>query len=257
MKPSRPARRFGPRRSAGSAARSLRRAQRVDHLPGRESGMDVDARDRDDHLSRPERLVLQLARALSRRSCTRNERRTVDIEQRPALPISSSGVNAMRTVGRGSSGWHTSDAIAAMIAATPALSSAPSSVSPTRSRCRVRSWRRAPASRQGPGAFRAPELDHAAVVVTVHDRRNARPGGIRRGVNMRDQAERGVAQRGPMKCRAVAGLERGHQITARVEARIGDAEPISSATSMRASSNWPGVLGVLVLSRSDCVSICA
>ena len=45
-------------------------------------------------------------------------------------PISSSGVNATRSVGRGSSGCAARYATAAMISATPALSSAPSRVSP-------------------------------------------------------------------------------------------------------------------------------
>ena len=46
------------------------------------------------------------------------------------IPISSSGVKPIRSVGRAASGWPTSHATAAMISAIPALSSAPSSVSP-------------------------------------------------------------------------------------------------------------------------------
>jgi hypothetical protein len=45
-------------------------------------------------------------------------------------PISSSGVKQTRSVGRGSSGWAARWATALTISATPALSSAPSSVSP-------------------------------------------------------------------------------------------------------------------------------
>ena len=46
------------------------------------------------------------------------------------MPISSSGVKAIRRFGRGSSGWAARWATAVMISAIPALSSAPSRVSP-------------------------------------------------------------------------------------------------------------------------------
>ncbi len=105
-------------------------------------------------------------------------------------PISSSGVKPTRSVGRGSSGFADRCATAAMISATPALSSAPSSVSPLEV---TMSWptfsaehrhvlrvEHRPAARQ---------LDRTAVVVPVHDRLDAGAGRVRTHVHMRQQPD--------------------------------------------------------------------
>ena len=57
-------------------------------------------------------------------------KRAMSKSRAPSPPVSSSGVKPTRSVGRGSSGCAARCATAAMISATPALSSAPSSVSP-------------------------------------------------------------------------------------------------------------------------------
>ena len=95
-----------------------------------------------------------------------------------------------RIVGRGSSGCAARYATAAITSATPALSSAPSSVSPL---VVTMSWPTLGGELRHPlrvehGAV-ARERDHAAVVVAVDERLDARAGRVRAGVHVREQAD--------------------------------------------------------------------
>ena len=119
-------------------------------------------------------------------------------------PISSSGVKPTRSVGRGSSGCAARCATAVTISATPALSSAPSSVSPLDV---TMSWpARPPSSRRSAGSSTVPpfgQLDPAAVVVAVHDRLDRRARRVRARVDVGDEAD-------DRRAVDVAGQRRGH-----------------------------------------------
>ena len=112
-------------------------------------------------------------------------------------PTSSSGVKPTRIVGRGSSGWAARCATAAITSAMPALSSAPSSVSPL---VVTMSWPTLVAQlghplglEHGPAAR---QRDVAAVVVAVHERLDARAGLVRARVEVGEQADDGRALHG-------------------------------------------------------------
>ena len=105
-----------------------------------------------------------------------------------------------------------------MISATPALSSAPSSVSPL---VVTTSWPALAASsgiagwiEPSPGARKG---DHAAVVVAVDDRLDPRAGSLGTGVDVRDQAD------GRARVIGARGGERRHHISVGVELGIPEA----------------------------------
>ena len=118
------------RRQRGDDAGRKRR--RVDHLARGEARVHVDpVWYREPSPPTPRRSRPAPRRRPSRRSCRRRAapKRSMSNRARPA-PTSSSGVKPTLSVGRGSSGCAARCATAAMISAIPALSSAPSSVSP-------------------------------------------------------------------------------------------------------------------------------
>ena len=131
MKPSRPEVVSGERLSSGSSA-TIRAARRValTSLPVAKPGWT----------STPSMSMIASAPVkVSSWSSPRVEPSIVYAQLAPKastskseapMPISSSGVKAIRRFGRGSSGWAARWATAVMISATPALSSAPSRVSP-------------------------------------------------------------------------------------------------------------------------------
>ena len=127
-KPSRPSVVSGvsARRQRGDDL--ARQPDRVDELALGRARVRVDAADRDDDLLGVERLVLDLAEigAVERVGAAAPNASTSKWSAPP--PISSSTVKQTRSGGGGSSGCAARYATAAMISATPALSSAPSSV---------------------------------------------------------------------------------------------------------------------------------
>ena len=174
--------------------------------------------DRDDRLGAGERLVLQLARRSSRRACRRRRRRSARRRSSVApSPISSSGVKPIRSVGRGSSGCAARWATAAMISATPALSSAPSSVSPLEV---TMSWPALPRQLGHVG-----RVEHRAVARQL-DRRRRRSRGAR-SARRRRPARRGSCRRGrsARSRRAVDGRrQRGHHVAVVVERGVLEAD---------------------------------
>ena len=130
MKPSRPSVRSGVR-SAGSAASTS---------PASRAALTSLSFAQPGCASTPW-IVSATSSAANVSSCSspRSEPSSVYAQTAPKAstsnsvapsPISSSGVKQTRSVGRGHSGCAARCASAAMISATPALSSAPSSVSP-------------------------------------------------------------------------------------------------------------------------------
>ena len=88
------------------------------------------------------------------------------------------------------------------------------------------------------------QLDRAAGVVAVHERLDVGAGRVGARVHVGDQADR----------RAGAG-QRGGDVPVLVERGIRQADRVSSSTSSRERSSWPGVLGDCVRSRVDWVSM--
>ena len=120
----------GVKRSSGSSATICAASRRALTSAARLPWMDVETVDPDDRLKRREGLVLQLAEPGTVERVGAAGAEPLDVEPDAPSPISSSGVKAIRIAGRGNSGLAARWATAVMIAATPALSSAPSSVSP-------------------------------------------------------------------------------------------------------------------------------
>ena len=111
-------------------------------------------------------------------------------------PTSSSTVKAMRARARGTSGCSISHLAAAMISATPALSSAPRSVVPSEV---TMSWPTRSARSSlvaGESTWAAREHDLAAVVVPPDLRLDARRGRVRARVDVRDAGRRSGRRRG-------------------------------------------------------------
>ena len=161
--------------------------------------------------SSPTRRAVHRVGARARRSA-RRRRATAP------WPISSSGVKPMRSVGRGSSGCAARWATAAMISATPALSSAPSSVSPLEV---TMSWPSLPASSGIAAGSRTVSSRGssigAAVVGAVDDRLDPGAGRVGARVDVGDEPDdRRVAVDG-------AG-QRGHHVAVVVELGVLEAD---------------------------------
>ena len=163
------------------------------------------------------------------------------------LPISSSTVKAIRAVARGASS-RTSWATAVMIAATPALSSAPSSVVPslvTRS-CPTLVGERGHLRGVEDLGRVARKVDRLARPRAVDDRPDARPRRVGRGVDVRDQPDRrGVGHRPGQRREDVARLgQLGVLETERVELGDQEAREVELLLGGRVRRGVDGRLGV-------------
>ena len=250
MKPSRPSVRLGREVRGQGGEQASGEPRGVDELAGREAGVDVDAVDRHDHLGAGEGLVLQLAhgRAVQRVGAARPE--ALDVEERGALADLLVGREAdaqgrARQLGvRGQVGDRGHDLGDAGLV--------------------VGAEQRVAARGDDVVALLAGQLGHRGRVEhravarqldrgrrrrrggrSARRRRRARPGSCRRGRSGRPPACRRRRCRGAWPSRSRCRRAR------RPRAPMA----VSSSTSIRDRSSWPGVLGVLPLpSRRDWVS---
>ena len=126
-------------------------------------------------------------------------------------------------------------ATAAITSAMPALSSAPSSVSPLVVTMSWPSFAVSSGIRSGSSTRAAArQLDRAAVVAAVHERLDAGAGLVGARVQMRQQADR-------RRARHVAGRASPSRSRSRPDRRVAEPEPHAAPRPAAApSSSWPG-----------------
>ena len=225
---------------------------RVDQLAGREARVHVDPPDRGSvawaavKVSSCSSPSVEPSIVYAQQRAEAPRRRTA----RAPMPISSSGVKPIRSVGRGASGWAARYATAAMISAIPALSSAPSSVSPLEVTMSSPTLPASSGIDAGSSTRSRPrQLDHAPVVGAVDERLDARPGAS--GLASR-WASRPIAEPAPS---ALAPRVRRH-VAVLVDARHPPARSRRAPRpAARPSSSCPGLLGLRVRARLAWVSM--